>query len=357
MNETNVTIPNNYTITGDMDEFGMFWGNITVTDGDLWDLVYIYLTIENVNDAPTGEWGTGYAAMIDKKTGEEVNVSVANLMDVDGDDLTVIWKIDGTVVTGWNMEYFVYNWSTAKIYNVSAYVSDGIETVEIGYFHVNVTISNMDPVIEDIEGPTDEVKEGDPFTLIINVSDDQDTYIITWTRTGDPNWNQTGKEITISNLEPGTYTFTATVVDPYGKTATQTYSVTIVEKAADGDDNTMVIIIIVVVILLVILLVIILVVMKGKKKEEEIPEESEPMGEEDMAVETGDMPMEEGYEQPVEEPIEEEGYEQPVEEPVEESYEEPVDESMPPAPEEPVAPEVPAQPPIPPQPEPPIPPQ
>jgi hypothetical protein len=121
-------------------------------------MIYIYLTIENVNDAPTGEWGTGYAAMINKKTGEEVNVSVDNLMDVDGDDLTVSWKIDGTLVTGWNMDYFLYNWSTAKIYNVSAYVSDGIETVEIGYFHVNVTIANTAPDQQD--RGTDRGSEG-----------------------------------------------------------------------------------------------------------------------------------------------------------------------------------------------------
>ncbi len=306
--------------------------------------------------------------MINKKTGEDVNVSVANLMDVDGDDLTVIWKIDGTVVADWNMMYFLYNWSAAKIYNVSAYVSDGVETVEIGYFHVDVTIANTDPVINDIEGPTEEVKEGDSFTLKVNVTDDQETFTVTWTRTGDTDWNKTGEEITITDLEPGTYTFTATVEDPYGGTATQTFSVTVAEKEEEEDDNTMVIIIIVVVILLVILLIIILVVMKGKNKEEEMPEESEPMGEEDMAVETGEMPVEEGYEQPVEEGYEqpmEESYEQPpVEEPVEQPIEEPVEEpvvdetTMPPAPEEePVAPEVPEQPPIPPQPEPPLPPQ
>jgi hypothetical protein len=351
-----------YNVTIDENLNGHFLVNYSIMDeGGLDAYVWILFTVEAVNDAPTGEWGTGYAAMINKKTGENVNVSVDNLMDVDGDDLTVSWKIDGTLVTGWNMDYFLYNWSTAKIYNVSAYVSDGIETVEIGYFHVNVTIANTAPVINKIEGPTEEVKDGDSFTLEANVTDDQDTLTVTWTRTGDTTWEKIGNPITVTDLEPGTYTFTATVEDPYGGTATQTFSVTIAEKAEDTDDNTMIIIIIVVVILLVILLVIILVVMKGKKKEEEIPEESEPMGEEDMGVETGDMPMEEGYEQPVDEGYEqpmEEGYEQPVEEPVEEPVKEPVvDESMPPAPEEPVAPEVPEQPPIPPQPEPPMPPQ
>jgi hypothetical protein len=296
--------------------------------------------------------------MIDVFTGVNVNVSVANLADIDGDDLTVIWKIDGTVVADWNMMYFLYNWSAAKIYNVSAYVTDGIETVEIGYFHVNVTVENTAPVIGEggITGPAEEVKEGESFTLSVSATDGQgDDLTYTWTQNMDTSWEKTGASITVEDLEPGTYTFTVTVSDGT-LSDTETFSVTIAEKEVEDDDPTMVIIIIVVVVLLVILLIIILVVMKGKKKEEEMHEESEPMGEEDMAVETGDMPMEEGYEQPMEESYEqpmEESYEQPpVEEPVMD------EESMPPAEEEePVVPEMPEQPPIPPQPEPPIPPQ
>jgi hypothetical protein len=348
-----------YNVTVDENLNGHFLVNYSIMDeGDLEAYVWILFTVEAVNDAPTGEWGTGYEMMINKKTGENVNVSVDNLMDVDGDDLTVIWKIDGTVVADWNMMYFLYNWSAAKIYNVSAYVTDGIETVEIGYFHVNVTVENTAPVIGEggITGPAEEVKEGESFTLSVSATDGQgDDLTYTWTQNMDTSWEKTGASITVEDLEPGTYTFTVTVSDGT-LSDTETFSVTIAEKEVEDDDPTMVIIIIVVVVLLVILLIIILVVMKGKKKEEEMHEESEPMGEEDMAVETGDMPMEEGYEQPMEESYEqpmEESYEQPpVEEPVMD------EESMPPAEEEePVVPEMPEQPPIPPQPEPPIPPQ
>jgi hypothetical protein len=374
-----------YNVTIDENLNGHFLVNYSVMDDDDTDqmdaYVWILFTVAPVNDAPMGEFGTGYAEMIDKKTGEEVNVSVTGLSDVDGDDLTVIWKIDGTDVADWNEEYFINTWDAAGVYNVSAHVTDGTETVEIGYFIVTVTVANTAPTISgDITGPTEEVEEGKEFKLSVSASDAEgDDLTYTWTHNKDTNWEKTGNEITITDLEPNDYTFTVTVEDPSGETATKTFSVTIAEKEEEDDNMTVIIIIVVVIVLLVILLVIILVVMKGKKKEEEIPETPESMGEEmpeeGMGVEGGDMPME-GYEQPVEQPVEGyeqpvEGYEQPMEQPMaeqppveqpiaeQEPIEQPVPEQPPeqPVQEQPVPPEAPQQPPVPPQPQPPQPPQ
>lgn len=389
-----------YNVTIDENLNGHFLVNYSVMDDDLTNpkdaYVWILFTVEAVNDPPTGEWGTGYADRIDVFTGEEVNVSVANLNDVDGDDLTVIWEIDGEEVTGWNEEYFLYNWSTAGVYNVTAHVSDGTATVEIGYFHVNVTVENTAPTISgDITGPVEEVEEGESFDLSVSASDEQgDDLTYTWTHNQNTDWEMTGETITVTDLEPGTYTFTVTVEDPEGLSATQTFSVTIAEKEEDDDDMTVVIIIIVVIVLLVILLIIILVVMKGKKKEEEempeTPEMGEGMPEEGgEGVEGGEMPME-GYEQPMgEQPMEQQMPEQPEqpmgEQPMEQQMpeqpeqpmgEEPMEQQMPeqpmpeqpqpPAPEQPAAPQqpeqpvppqAPQQPPVPPQPQPPQPPE
>ncbi len=384
-----------YNVTIDENLNGHFLVNYSVMDDDLTNpkdaYVWILFTVEAVNDPPTGEWGTGYADRIDVFTGEEVNVSVANLNDVDGDDLTVIWEIDvftGEEVTGWNEEYFLYNWSTAGVYNVTAHVSDGTATVEIGYFHVNVTVENTAPTISgDITGPVEEVEEGESFDLSVSASDEQgDDLTYTWTHNQNTDWEMTGETITVTDLEPGTYTFTVTVEDPEGLSATQTFSVTIAEKEEDDDDMTVVIIIIVVIVLLVILLIIILVVMKGKKKEEEempeTPEMGEGMPEEGgEGVEGGEMPME-GYEQPMgEQPMEQQMPEQPMEQQMPEQPEQPMGEQpmeqqmpeqpmpeqpQPPAPEQPAAPQqpeqpvppqAPQQPPVPPQPQPPQPPE
>lgn len=372
-----------YNVSIDENLNGHFLVNYSVMDDDLTNpkdaYVWILFTVEAVNDPPTGEWGTGYADRIDVFTGEEVNVSVANLNDVDGDDLTVIWEIDGEEVTGWNEEYFLYNWSTAGVYNVTAHVSDGTATVEIGYFHVNVTVENTAPTISgDITGPVEEVEEGESFDLSVSASDEQgDDLTYTWTHNQNTDWEMTGETITVTDLEPGTYTFTVTVEDPEGLSATQTFSVTIAEEEEDDDDMTVVIIIIVVIVLLVILLIIILVVMKGKKKEEEempeTPEMGEGMPEEGgEGVEGGEMPME-GYEQPMgEQPMEQQMPEQPEqpmgEEPMEQQMpEQPMPEQpQPPAPEQPAAPQqpeqpvppqAPQQPPVPPQPQPPQPPE
>ncbi|MFW3146716.1 MAG: hypothetical protein ACMUIE_07895 [Thermoplasmatota archaeon] len=139
LNETNVTIPMNFTLTPEDDIFGVYWAKMIVSDGAESDEIWLVIEFENVNDAPMGEFDdimTGDT--LDRLTGAEVNVSVT-VSDIDSEDLEIMWYIDGTMVPDWNMNYFLYNWSAVKVYNVSVAVSDGDLEYDIGYFYVNVT--------------------------------------------------------------------------------------------------------------------------------------------------------------------------------------------------------------------------
>jgi hypothetical protein len=355
---------NNVTI--DENLYGHFLVNYSVIDDDdepLDTYVWILFTVAAVNDPPMGEFGDEYEMRFEVLTEEAVNVSVT-VSDVDMDELTVIWKIDGVTVDGWNELYFLYNWTTEGLYNISAEVSDGTVTYEIGYFHVNVTIANTAPVISNVQAyplgmdPLDlidfwlkgEVEEGEDVTLMCTATDGEgDDLTYTWTNDQDTSWTATGATVTVSadDLQKGlSYTFTCTVSDGIEEVSDTSNTIKIVEKDDDGGGLGVVLIIVVVVILLIILLIIILVVVKGKKKEEEVPEE--PMGEEmppEEGMEGEEMP--EGMEEPMpEEPM---GEEMPVEEevPAEEPVEQPVEEEMP-VPPAPAPPEQP-MPPMPPQ--------
>jgi hypothetical protein len=55
------------------------------------------------------------------------------------DELTYMWYIDATMVTGWDMPYFFYNWTAAGMYNVSVKVNDGDMDSETLWFWANIT--------------------------------------------------------------------------------------------------------------------------------------------------------------------------------------------------------------------------
>lgn len=389
LNETNVTIPYNFTITGDADANGMFWGTLNVTDGELYHMIWIMLEITPMNDAPTAteDWDMMY----DIKTGEELNLSVSNIADIDGDEVSVMWYIDDVMET-MEFDYFKFSWDMAGMYNVSAKISDGVDTVDVGYFMANVTIANTAPVITDASAtPVDidpfdifdfyllgEVEEGEDVELTVDVTDaESDELTYTWTNNQDSAWTADTATVVVPGdyLQKGlTYTFTVEVSDGTETVTMASNNITIVEADdTEGFFESLGIACMIIMIgipLLIIIVIIIIVVKKKGKKEEELPEqppmeEEMPMeGGEEMPME-GEVPMEQGMEEPMmEQPVAEEPVpapEEPVpapEEPVP-APEEPVAPEQPPAPEEPVpAPEepvAPEQPPAPP--EPPMPPQ
>jgi len=137
----NESIPYWFHFMGADDAFGIWEALLTVSDGVNEVNETIWFNVSAVNDAPTIMFDdVTMGEQMEKMTMEEINVSVT-VDDIDNemDDLTITWYINGNAVADSNMDYFLHNWSTAGLYNVSVMVSDGdLESDEI-YFWVNVS--------------------------------------------------------------------------------------------------------------------------------------------------------------------------------------------------------------------------
>jgi hypothetical protein len=277
---------------------------MNVSDGTLTASVMVHLIIAAVNDAPT--FVESLEATYAKKTGEELNVTITSVSDIDADAVTVTWYIDGTAVADWNHLYFVKTWTAAGTYNVSAKISDGTATVDVGYFHVTVTVANTAPVINETTSTpkTVEIKEGDSYKLTVKASDAQQTTGLKflWKQDKDTTWNATTQDVELKDLKlkAGTYKFTVTVTDDGSLSDTYEITVTVKEKEDDGGITTIIIIVIAIIAILAIL-IILFFVLRGGKEEEETPAaegdvpapEEQPVGEEAPAEETSEVPVEE----------------------------------------------------------------
>jgi hypothetical protein len=304
-NETHVTtVPTNYTITPVANANGDFMAELNVSDGTLWAAVMVNVMIAPANDAPT--FVESLEATYAKKTGEELNVTITSVSDIDADAVTVTWYIDGTAVADWNHLYFVKTWTAAGTYTVSAKISDGTATVDVGYFHVTVTVANTAPVINETTSTpkTVEIKEGDSYKLTVKASDAQQTTGLKflWKQDKDTTWNATTQDVELKDLKlkAGTYKFTVTVTDDGSLSDTYEITVTVKEKEDDGGITTIIIIVIAIIAILAIL-IILFFVLRGGKEEEETPAaegdvpapEEQPVGEEAPAEETSEVPVEE----------------------------------------------------------------
>jgi hypothetical protein len=316
INETNVTftVPTNFTLTPVANANGNFWAELNVSDGTLWAAVMVYVMIAPANDAPTATeaWDMTYA----RKTGEEINLTLANIADIDGDVVTPMWYIDGTVVADWDEIYFVKTWATAGTYNVSAKISDGTSTVDVGYFHVTVTNANRAPTITSTTASKAEITEGDPVTLKVVATDlDSDTLTYLWKNDKDTSFTSNKSEVEVKDLKEGTYKFTVTVSDG---TETATGNVTVTVKPEEKDDGiTTIIIIVIAIIAILAILIILFFVLRGGKEEEEIataeaPAEGEEAPTEEEQPVTEETPTEDVPEAATEETPVETGEEVPI---------------------------------------------
>jgi hypothetical protein len=334
VNETNVTIVEDHTfvLTPDPDANGMFWGMIEVFDGALNDTIWAHIMVEAVNDAPV------LTSMVADKTEAEMDENItftAAATDVDGDELTYIWKV-GTEVIG-NMSSITVSFDEAGWKNVTVTVSDGDMEV-MDYVMVNITEedeppANNAPVISEAKADKTTVKKDEKFTLTVSATDeDGDELTYTWKVNLISTWEKTGTSVDVEDLEPGTYIFTVTVSDGEDE-VTRTVTVT-VEEEEDDPISIIIIIVIVVIAILAILLILFFILKGGKKEEEEAPVEEESAEgempeEESLEGMEGDMPEEEPLEgmegdMPDEETLNEEGL------PEEETY--PETEEIPPPP-------------------------
>lgn len=318
INETNVTVMEEHTfvLTPDPDANGMFWGMIKVSDGDLNDTIWAHIMVGAVNDAPV------LTSMVADKTEAEVGENItftAAATDVDGDELTYIWKV-GTEIIG-NMSMITVSFDEAGWKNVTVTVSDG-ELEVMDYVMVNITeeeeppVENNPPVITEAKADPSTVKKGEKFTLTVAATDeDGDTLTYIWKVDKVPAWEKTGMSVEVEDLEPGTYVFTVMVSDGTDN-VTRTVTVIVEEEEKDDDGFDMIIIVIIVVIAIIAIIAILFFILKGgKKEEEEAPVEEEPAEgempeEEPLEGMEGEMPEEEplGMEGEMpEEPLKEEG--------------------------------------------------
>ncbi|MDG6225437.1 MAG: PKD domain-containing protein [Candidatus Thermoplasmatota archaeon] len=340
VNETNVTVVEEHTfvLTPDPDANGMFWGMIQVSDGDLDDTIWAHIMVEAVNDAPV--LTSMVADMTEAEVGENITFTAA-ATDVDGDELTYIWKV-GTEIIG-NMSSITVAFDEAGWKNVTVTVSDG-ELEVMDYVMVNITEEeeppvNNPPTITMVQaipvgmsaGDTvdfllkGEVEEGKDISITCLAVDlDGDTLTYTWTNNVDATWTKTTTtgELVVSaeDLEVGkSYTFTCVVTDGMGGEDTETSNTIKIVEKEDPSEFGMIIIVIIVVIAIIAIIAILFFILKGGKKEEEeeAPEEEEESDEGEMPEEEplegmeGEMPEEEPLgmegEMPEEEPLKEEG--------------------------------------------------
>ncbi|MGA1819677.1 MAG: hypothetical protein ACMUHU_01575 [Thermoplasmatota archaeon] len=146
----NESIPYWFHFISSEDVYGLWAANLTVSDGVNDVMETLWFNVSAVNDAPTIMFDDiEMGDQLDIETLEVINISVT-VDDIDSEDLTIMWAIDGTEVADWNMDYFLYNWSVADKYNVSVWVSDGDMDSEVLYFWANVTEPAPTWTAEDI---------------------------------------------------------------------------------------------------------------------------------------------------------------------------------------------------------------
>ena len=93
-------------------------------------------------------------------------------------------------------------------------------------------IFNRPPVIISMtENIT--IIEGEALTLSVEATDpDDETLFYLWTHDKDSTWNATGDSITLSDLDPGIYTFNVAITDELGNTNIDSVVVTVLENQA-----------------------------------------------------------------------------------------------------------------------------
>ena len=274
--EGSYIVVNNFTFTPDSNVNGNFWVRFNLSDASLgYDTFWVQFIVHPINDAPSAEpgWGPLYRIV----TGEEINVSVINIEDPDGDDIDVIWYIDGTEVSDWNFDHFPYTWDLAGRYNISASVTDGMDTVDVGYFHVNVTQANIPPrITANASASSNLIKEGEELVLTVSAEDPNgDGLDFTWTNNAYAGWSMYGDRVLVDDLEPGEYIFTVTVSDG-DMERSSSVQVTVIEDKDDPKEESdeyplgLLTLLIVVLVFLIVISIIILVVVKavGKRQHE-----------------------------------------------------------------------------------------
>jgi hypothetical protein len=174
----------------------------------------------------------------------------------DMDSLTVCWdsdaridsNSDGNMLNDCEMQglEMTTSWSTRGIRQITATVTDddgaeAMTSVNVSVLNLppSATITNSSNVFELMEGDnitlsglTSRETVGDKLTLRYDWDSDLIDSDLDGDMTGEIDF--TGPEYTITNLEPGTWTFFLTVTDDDSEFATSSITITVAEKPAEG---------------------------------------------------------------------------------------------------------------------------
>tara|TARA_B100001093_G_scaffold177219_1_gene169886 strand:+ start:36982 stop:40743 length:3762 start_codon:yes stop_codon:yes gene_type:complete len=209
----------------------------------------------NVNNLPPTISGLGSDVPIYEDDNITLSVAVSDTPS-DIDSLTVCWdsdaqidsNSDGNMLNDCEMQgvEMTTAWSTRGIRQITATVTDNdgaqaMTSVNVSVLNLppSASITNSSNVFELMEGDnitlsglTSRETAGDKLTLRYDWDSDLIDSNLDGDTTGEVDYS--GPEYTITNLEPGTWTFTLTVTDDDGDFATSVITLTVAEKPAEG---------------------------------------------------------------------------------------------------------------------------
>ncbi|MHA1786679.1 MAG: hypothetical protein ACTSWU_00590 [Candidatus Thorarchaeota archaeon] len=176
----------NFSLQPYENENGNWWLNLTIDDGNVDGLIWIWInySVEPVNDEPEGSVVIPESQFIEGLTGDNITFKASG-MDVDGDNLTFHWFIDGSEVSSGNV--LIWNWTHEGLYNVSCTISDGKREIEIGFRLVNIS----EPIIPEPPFTFDELfreyqDTNNPIKVEIKILSDTEGEVVRWSSVEDP---------------------------------------------------------------------------------------------------------------------------------------------------------------------------
>ncbi|HVE69777.1 MAG TPA: DNA/RNA non-specific endonuclease [Thermoanaerobaculia bacterium] len=219
------------TYTPAPDYFGSDSFTFRVSSGSLTStLATMSITVYDVNDAPSVSLSAPSAAV----EGSTVTASVA-ASDVDGDGLTYTWTVTKNGAPFATTASFTPD--DNGTYVVSVAVSDGTASVSDAK---TIAVSNVDPVIAGVSGPTTSQSVGTAATVSISFSDagaaDTHTATFAW---GDGTTSAAACtagvcSATNTYAAAGIYTVAITLADDDGGNAATSFQPVIVTDANAG---------------------------------------------------------------------------------------------------------------------------
>ncbi len=200
--------------TPGFDDSGNYSVLFNVTDGSMTDQETITITVNNINRVPSIDSYIPVDLTPDVDENDELQFNVT-VTDPDLDILSYSWELDGSEEATTQAWLFEPDYDDEGDYNVTAIISDGINTTSQGW---EVTVNNVNraPVIS-LYSPTDttpSITKGQSKSFSISASDpDGDSMSRQWYVNNVAQPGQTGTSYTYTSTSAGTYTIKVIVDD------------------------------------------------------------------------------------------------------------------------------------------------